>query len=81
MKKHFSNELVITEKDNKDFEKSTKCWACDNYYIDGDVEVRDHCHITDKYKGSALENIEAVHMDIVISMLFEITKFLLYFET
>ena len=24
-----------------------------NAYFDGDVKVRDHCHITGKYRGSA----------------------------
>ena len=48
MKKHFNKELVIAKKDNEDFENSTKCWICDNDYIDGDVKVRDHCHITAK---------------------------------
>ena len=27
--------------------------VCGNDYIDNDVKVRDHCHITWKYKGSA----------------------------
>ena len=31
----------------------TKCWICDNDYIDGYVKVRNHCHITGKYRGSA----------------------------
>ena len=53
MKKHFNKELVMTEEDNKDFENSTKCWICDNYYVDDDVTVRDHCHITGKYWVSA----------------------------
>ena len=53
MKKHFNKELVMTKKDNEDFENSTKCWICDNDYIDNDVKVRDHCHITGKYRGSA----------------------------
>ena len=53
MKKKFNKELMITTKDNEDFENSTKCWMCDNYYIDNDVKVRDHCHITGKYNGSA----------------------------
>ena len=35
---------------------STKCWICDNNYIDGDVKVRDHCHTTGKYRGSAYRN-------------------------
>ena len=53
MKKHFNKELVMTKEDDEDFEKSTKCWVCDSDYIDGDVKVRDHCHITGKYRGSA----------------------------
>ena len=42
----------MNKEDNKDFENSTKCWICDNDYIDGDVNVSDHCHITGKYRGS-----------------------------
>ena len=53
MKKPFSKELVMTKKDNEDFENSSKCWIYDNDFIDGDVKVRDQCHITKKYKGSA----------------------------
>ena len=53
MKKHFDKELAITKKGNKDLENSTKCWICDNDYIDIDVEIRDHCHITGKYRRSA----------------------------
>ena len=30
-----------------------KCWICDNDYVDKDVKVRDHCHITGNYRGSA----------------------------
>ena len=53
MKKHFNKELVMTKEDNEDFKNSTKCWICDNDYVDNDVKVRDHCHITGKYRGSA----------------------------
>ena len=53
MGKHFNKKLVMTKKDNEDFENSSECWLCDNDYIDGDVEVRYHCHITRKYRGSA----------------------------
>ena len=51
MKKHVNKELVMTKKDNEDFEDSTKCWICD-VYVDGDVKVRDHCHITRKCRVS-----------------------------
>ena len=53
MKRDFNKELVTTKKDNEDFENSTKCWIFDNDYIDGDVKVSDHCHITKKYRASA----------------------------
>ena len=61
MKKHFNKELAMTKDDNEDFENSTKCWICDNDYIDSDVKVRDHCHITG--------NIEVLRIEILISML------------
>ena len=47
MKKHFNKELVISKEDNEDFKNSTKCWICDNDYIDTDVKM------TGKYRGSA----------------------------
>ena len=53
MKKHFNKELGMTKEDNEDFENSTKCWIYDNDYIEGDVKVRYHCHVTGKYRGSA----------------------------
>ena len=53
MKKHFDNELAMAKKSNEDFEYSTKSWICDNDYVNRDVKVRDHCHITQKYRGSA----------------------------
>ena len=48
-KKHFKKRIcVMTKKDNDDFENSTKGWICDAYF-DGDLKVRDHCHITRKH--------------------------------
>ena len=31
-------------------------WICYNVYVHGDVKVRDHCHISEKYRGSAHED-------------------------
>ena len=53
MKKHFNKELVMTKEDNEDFKNSTKCWICDNDYIDNDVKVRNHCDIIGKFRDSA----------------------------
>ena len=51
--KHFNKELVMTKEDNENFKNSTKCWVYENDYVDNDVNVRFHCHMTGKYRGSA----------------------------
>ena len=50
MKKHFNKELVMTKENDKDFENSSKCCISHNFYVNGDVKIRDHCHFTGKYK-------------------------------
>ena len=41
---------MMTKKDNEGFDNSSKCWVFYNAYFDNDVKVRDHCHITGKYR-------------------------------
>ena len=53
MKKHFDKPLRMTEVDEKEFKKATTCHICDKKYTEKDIRVRDHCHITGKYRGSA----------------------------
>ena len=48
MKKQFNKELVMIKEDNEDFTNSTKCCICDDFYVNKDVAVRNHCHITAK---------------------------------
>ena len=52
MEKHFNKKLVMTKEDNEGFKDSIKRWICDVDYINNDVKVRDHCHITGKYRYS-----------------------------
>ena len=35
------------------FQLSNSCWICDRLFGVGDDRVRDHCHITRKYRGAA----------------------------
>ena len=53
MKKHFNKPLRMTEDDEKEFQKANECYICNKKYNENDVRVRDHCHITGKYRGSA----------------------------
>ena len=53
MKKHFNKPLKMTMENEIDFQKAIKCHICDQQYTDKDIRVRDHCHITGKFRGSA----------------------------
>ena len=65
----------MTKEDNEGFENSTKSWNCDNNYIDGDVKVRDHCHITGKHRGSAHRDCNInIKLNHKISVVFHILK-------
>ena len=49
----FNKPLKMTEDDENEFQKAEACHICDKEYTDKDIRVRDHCHITGKYRGSA----------------------------
>ena len=53
MKKHFNKPLKMTKENEDEFKKATTCHICDKKYTEKDIRVRDHCHITGKYRGSA----------------------------
>ncbi|XP_068753693.1 uncharacterized protein [Montipora capricornis] len=53
MKKHFDKPLRMTKDDEDKFKKADKCHICEKEYNKTDVRVRDHCHVTGQYRGSA----------------------------
>ena len=53
IKKRFNKQLVMTEVDEQNFKTMDGCHICGEKYTDKDVHVRDHCHITGKFRGSA----------------------------
>ena len=53
VRKRFNKPLVMTEDDEQCFRTMDGCHICGNKYTDKDVRVRDHCHITGKFRGSA----------------------------
>ena len=42
--------MIISKKD---FKNAKSCHICNKEYNNEDVPVRDHCHVTGKYRGSA----------------------------
>ena len=52
MREHFDKPLIMTPENERDFH-STSCYICGRKYKDDDKPVRDHCHITGKYRRYA----------------------------
>ena len=53
IKKQFNKPLVMTEDDEQRFKTIDGCHICGEKYDRKDVRIRDHCHITGKFRGSA----------------------------
>ena len=53
IKKHFNKPLVMIEVDKQRFKTMDSCHICGEKYTDKVVHIRDHCHITGKFRGSA----------------------------
>ena len=68
MKKHFNKNLVMTEEEEHLFQQSNNCWICKKLIDNDDEKVRDHCHITEKFRGAA-------HWDCNIN--FQLNKYIL----
>ena len=53
LKKHFKENLVPSAEEEERFQLSNSCWICDKLFDVGDEKLRDHYHITGKYRGAA----------------------------
>ena len=53
MKKYFNKYLVLIIKEEEIFQISNKCWICHTLFYLIDEKVRDHCHISGKFRGAA----------------------------
>ena len=52
IKKHFNKNLIMSEEEEK-IQLSNICWICEKLIDDDDEKVRDHCHVTGKFRGAA----------------------------
>ena len=53
IKYKFNKPLVMSPEDEDKFQKSTSCHICCKQFTKNDRRVRDHCHITGKFRCSA----------------------------
>ena len=52
-RKHFCKNVITSAEENERFELTNICWICSKLIKNSDDKVRDHCHITGKYRGAA----------------------------
>ena len=60
MKKHFDKNLTISEGEEHLLQQSSSCWIYEKLIDNDDEKVRDHCHVTGKFRGAA-------HMPVLMS--------------
>ena len=52
IKKHLNKNLIMSAEEER-FEMSNICWKFNKLFDVSDNKVRDHCHISGKYRGAA----------------------------
>ena len=53
---YFNKNLTMTEEEENLFQKSNNCWICKSFINIDEEKVRDHCHVTGKFRGAAHES-------------------------
>ena len=53
MNKHFHNNLIMSQKEEHLLQQSNSCRICKKLIHNGEEKVRDHCHLTDRFRGAA----------------------------
>ena len=53
MEEYFNKNLIMTEEEEKLFQKSNNYWICKKFVNNNEDKVRDHCYVTGKFRGAA----------------------------
>ena len=51
--KHFNKNSIMSEEEEHLFQQGNSCWICKKFIDNDEGKVRDHCHITGKFRGPA----------------------------
>ena len=55
MEEYFNKNVIMTEEESL-FQKSNNRWICKKFINNNEEKVRDHCHVTGKFRGAAHES-------------------------
>ena len=51
--KNTNKQMLMTDQDRMDFKAAKTCFICEEPFEEEEQPVRDHCHLTGKYRGAA----------------------------
>ena len=51
--KHFNKNLIMSEEEGHLFQESNSFWIYSKFLDHDDEKVREHCHVTGKFRGAA----------------------------
>ena len=51
--KHFNKSFIMSEEEEHLFQQSNSCSICRKIIDDDEEKVKDHCHVTGKFRGAA----------------------------
>ena len=50
--KHLNKNLIMSEEKEHLFQQINNCWICKEVIDKDEEKVRDHCHVTGKFRGA-----------------------------
>ena len=53
IRKHVNENLYMSTEEEERIQLANSCWICNKLFDVGDDKVRDHCHITGKYRDAS----------------------------
>src|SRR3989454_192059 len=53
MKELYKSKMILTKDDSKIYNQAKCCYVCKESFTKENFKVRDHCHITNKFRGPA----------------------------
>ena len=51
--KYFNENLIMSEEEEYLFQQGNSCWISKKLFDNDEEKVRDHCHVTGKFRGAA----------------------------
>ena len=53
----------LTQDQKAAYRQATECYICEQFIFLGQIKVRDHCHLTGKYRGFAHKECNLDYQD------------------